>query len=277
MKGIDCSVRLTAEKVAKIKKLGYGFVGRYVVPISRTKAVTPAEARIILDAGLGLLLCWELTADRVKGGADKGTTDGTSAAACARVLGAPAGTMIYFAVDYEAQAAEMDTIAAYLKAAQRAAAEYRVGVYGSYAVVKAMSERGVCAGYWQCVAWSYGQHALERTVYQREWQYGPEAADVGKALGFAVDINECADLNRAGIWFEGENDMATEKRYNTIASIPEWGQLVIKKLCKLGVLEGKTAEKDTNGYPATLDLSLDMIRLLVINDRAGVYDGVVAK
>lgn len=76
---------------------------------------------------------------------------------------------------------------------------------------------------------------------------------------------------------EYENDEQEEidleaKRYNTIAQLPEWAKLPIKKLCRLGVLEGHTAEKDANGYPATLDLSMDMIRLLVINERAGIYD-----
>lgn len=275
MKGIDCSARLNAASAKKIKSLGYDFVGRYCVPISRAKAVTPAEARAILDAGLGLLLCWELTADRVKGGAAKGSADGVSAANCAKALGAPAGTTLYFAVDYEASDGEMDAIAAYLKAAQQAAPDYRCGVYGSYAVVQEMAKRGVCACYWQCVAWSYGKLSPHRNVYQREWQNGPEAADVGKALGFAVDINECADLTRAGIWIRQEAEDMAAKRYDRISQIPEWGQLVIKKLCRLGVLEGKTAEVDAQGYPAALDLSEDMIRMLVINDRAGVYDGVV--
>lgn len=65
-------------------------------------------------------------------------------------------------------------------------------------------------------------------------------------------------------------------RYNTIASLPEWAKLPIKKLCRLGILEGHGGERDPQGYPMSLDLSLDMIRLLVINERAGCYDNVVS-
>lgn len=76
---------------------------------------------------------------------------------------------------------------------------------------------------------------------------------------------------RLGVKEEETIDMI-EKRYNRIDELPDWAQLPIKKLCRLGVLEGHTAEKDASGYPATLDLSMDMIRLLVINERAGIYD-----
>lgn len=83
-------------------------------------------------------------------------------------------------------------------------------------------------------------------------------------------MGDLAAAVNARLGAEEENEM-NEKRYNTIASIPEWAQLTIKKLCKLGFIEGKTAETDRQGYPVTLDLSMDMIRMLVINDRAGLY------
>lgn len=63
-------------------------------------------------------------------------------------------------------------------------------------------------------------------------------------------------------------------RYNAIGELPEWAKPTIRKLVKAGVLEGKTDAVDADGLPAALDLSEDMLRLLVMNDRAGVYDGV---
>lgn len=84
-------------------------------------------------------------------------------------------------------------------------------------------------------------------------------------------MGDLADAVNARLGVKEETEM-NEKRYNTIASLPEWAKLTIKKLCKLGVIEGKTAEKDAQGYPVTLDLSMDMIRLLIINDRCGLYD-----
>ena len=53
-------------------------------------------------------------------------------------------------------------------------------------------------------------------------------------------------------------------RYNTVTECPEWARNTIQKLVKRGIL---------NGNGEGLDLSEDMIRLLVICDRAGIFAG----
>jgi hypothetical protein len=53
-------------------------------------------------------------------------------------------------------------------------------------------------------------------------------------------------------------------RYNTLEEVPEWGKPTVKKLINLELLNG-----DENG---NLDLSRDMLRIFVIEDRAGLYD-----
>lgn len=53
-----------------------------------------------------------------------------------------------------------------------------------------------------------------------------------------------------------------EVRYNTVEECPGWARETIQKLIDKGYLGG-------NGQG--LDLSHDMVRVLVINDRAGVY------
>lgn len=60
----------------------------------------------------------------------------------------------------------------------------------------------------------------------------------------------------------GEKEEENELRYNTVAECPEWARKTIQKLIDKGYLSG-----DGNG----LDLSHDMVRMLVINDRAGMY------
>lgn len=48
--------------------------------------------------------------------------------------------------------------------------------------------------------------------------------------------------------------------------------LTIPKMVTKGFIDGTgTGKKDTNGLPADLDLSLDMIRVFVTNDGAGLY------
>ena len=58
----------------------------------------------------------------------------------------------------------------------------------------------------------------------------------------------------------GEDDV---NRYHYTADIPDWGRATVQKLLDKGYLTGKA--------PDDLDLSEDMIRLLVVNDRAGMY------
>jgi len=60
-----------------------------------------------------------------------------------------------------------------------------------------------------------------------------------------------------------EKPQEVEMRFNTVEQIPQWGQEAINHLIKKELLKG------TGGG---LDLSLDMLRLLVINYRAGIYD-----
>lgn len=62
------------------------------------------------------------------------------------------------------------------------------------------------------------------------------------------------------------NDMVykyRDKVYNTVDEVPDWGKDTVNKLINKGILKG-----DEKG----LDLSYTLLRLLVINDRAGVYD-----
>lgn len=61
---------------------------------------------------------------------------------------------------------------------------------------------------------------------------------------------------------ENDGEEEDEVRYNTVAECPSWAQKTIQKLVKKGFLSGDGKN---------LDLSHDMVRMLVINDRAGVY------
>lgn len=70
----------------------------------------------------------------------------------------------------------------------------------------------------------------------------------------AVEVPEQDGGNQGGRCME---------RYNTLDAVPDWARPTIDKLIGRGLL---------NGNGASLDLSLDMLRILVINDRAGLYE-----
>ena len=282
MKGIDSAAPLTAQAAQILAESGIRFSGRYLVPTyggTNWKALTADEATHILDAGLALLLVWETDAARAKGGAAAGATDGARARQLAQDMGVPAGTTIFFAVDYCPDAGEYGIIAEYLKAADMACGEYVAGVYGSYFVVEAMAERHACTKFWQCVAWSSGKVSEKLHVYQYQWQGGAEAMAVGQKIGIKVDMNSCEDLEAAGLWMRQEEPQEDEgkeevKRYNTVAEIEAeapWAVPTIQKLISTGCIQGKGSATDADGNPADMDLSMDMIRVFVIHDRAGLY------
>ena len=73
---------------------------------------------------------------------------------------------------------------------------------------------------------------------------------------------------------EPEMKEEEEMRYNKISEIPDCVRATVIKLVDAGILDGTgTGAKDENGRPADLDLSMDMIRVFVANDRAGLYGG----
>lgn len=252
-RGIDCAARLTPETAAGLAAAGYEFAGRYLVPAvgsMKWKALTAEECCAVTGAGLKLLSVWETTADRVKGGAAAGTEDGARAAVLAQEMGMPDGAAVYFAVDYDARERDFPLIEAYLRAAAGGLrGRWRVGVYGSYRVIEAMAERGAAECFWQCVAWSGGQKSRHRNVYQA--LFGQSCA------GVAIDVNECEDLKRAGIWsYEKEDEEMDVERFKELwlemrrelqdNDAHEWSREAREWAVSSGLVQGGSAE-DFNG------------------------------
>ena len=213
-RGIDCASPLTADAAQRAKTAGFDFVGRYLVPDRYAKALTRPEAEAITEAGLRILTVWETTAERAAAGYDAGAFDGFNAKACARAIGMPEDGIIYFAVDFGAGAIHMPAIAQYISAACVNVAPYWAGVYGSYDVIEAMAQHESCRGFWQCVGWSGGKKSQHRTVYQSDWSGTAAAKAAAAKIGVSVDLNECEDMDRAGIWTYsavGEGERPAEK------------------------------------------------------------------
>lgn len=70
----------------------------------------------------------------------------------------------------------------------------------------------------------------------------------------------------------GEVTEEIEMRYNKLSEMPDYAQETIVKMVEKGLIKGSGTSYDENNIPADMDLSLDMIRIFVTNDRAGVYD-----
>lgn len=197
--GIDTAANITAEQARKLAANGVSFAARYLAP---GKTLTAQEVKNLRDAGLAIMLCWETTASRVKGGAAAGAYDGDAARRAAEKLGIPAGTVVFFACDYNAPAEDFAAIEAYLRTAKHSVEPYGVGLYGPERVVAEMSARGACYYYWQCVAWS-NQFLPCADVRQYAWQGDVRAMDMAKKCGIgAVDLDSAETL--AGMWLPPE-------------------------------------------------------------------------
>lgn len=68
-----------------------------------------------------------------------------------------------------------------------------------------------------------------------------------------------------------ENDPMSDPRYNSVEECPGYAQSAIDKMISKGLISGTgTGRKDSKGRPADLSLSLDMLRVFVVMDRAGL-------
>lgn len=69
-----------------------------------------------------------------------------------------------------------------------------------------------------------------------------------------------------------QQEVAVEQkeRYNSLEDMPDWAKPTIEKMIRKGLLKGNST--DENGNPIDLDLSIEMVRTFVTDDRAGVYD-----
>lgn len=200
IKGIDCAQPIPASTAKAIAAEGYAFAARYLVPSSYAwKRLSRKEAEGISAAGMSIVSVFETTANRPAGGASSGRADGQAALKEAKAIGQPEGTAIYFAVDYDAQPKDYDDIEAYLLEAAKELGPYRAGVYGSYAVIEEMFNRGAAQHYWQTYAWSRGK----KSVHANIWQYKNGVT----VAGHPVDLNE--SYGNEGWWTteEGEEEV----------------------------------------------------------------------
>lgn len=102
------------------------------------------------------------------------------------------------------------------------------------------------------------------------------AAQIIKNGGYATALtyvdNLCSIIMKWNLTrFDVKETEVKEVRYNKIADMPGYAQATIIKMVDKGFIGGAGTAKDENNRPADLDLSIDMIRVFVTNDRAGVY------
>jgi hypothetical protein len=154
MKGIDYAWVKPNPKW--IVENGYQFVCRYLSN-NPTKNLTFDELKRLHLQGLKVVVVWETGIHRPLAGYDAGVEDSTQANHQMIGLTGKTDTVIYFACDDDFTEQDQNVINDYFKGVISILGKQRVGVYGSYGVVKRCFDVGVVTYGWQTYAWSKGQ------------------------------------------------------------------------------------------------------------------------
>lgn len=163
---------------AALKAAGVSGVCRYLKPLSvPAYAITVAEYRELISAGIRVTLNWEYDARDWMGGASRGAAHGTEAARQARqVIGYPAGDVIVGSADFDMSRAEWDSAGhGYAQAFATAirAAGFRPGVYGPWDVLTWVREAGIMDAFWQSMSTAFSSHRNANPwPYAHLWQRG---------------------------------------------------------------------------------------------------------
>lgn len=144
----DCMTPLNDARAQAIKNAGYTTVGRYISGGTQ-KLLTASEIQIIFSKGLSFFPIYQeynnaLTYFSIS----EGRGQGENAHASALNLGLPSGSIIYFAVDYDATGDEIwSHIVPFFQGVNEAfralGNRYSVGVYGSRNVCSTISSYGL--------------------------------------------------------------------------------------------------------------------------------------
>ena len=137
-----------AELAAAGKVFRLGYIDR---PDS---SLTRIQIDLMHAAGIDIGLIAEWGAQRMLGGASAGVMDGMRIRDALTRLGAPSGTVVYCAADWNATAAQMAKIDGYLGGVASIIGHECTGVYGGRAVILHVLASGSASHFWQTYAWS---------------------------------------------------------------------------------------------------------------------------
>lgn len=99
----------------------------------------------------------------------------------------------------------------------------------------------------------------DMTLYGQKFNDIARAIADGVAEGFGKEVDDMTEAEVKKI----VSNMRQAETYNTVEECPAWARPTVQKLVNKGYLEGNS--------DGDLDMSYDFMRVLVINDRAGVY------
>lgn len=148
----DCVTEITVARAESLKAAGYHTVGRYLTNVensSLNKKIQPGELETIFNAGLTVFPIYQTVGSYASYFNDtQGYEDGQAAYNAARKYGFKNGTIIYFAVDFDALGDDItNNIIPHFQGINRAmenlGSAYQIGVYGPRNVCIQVSNNGL--------------------------------------------------------------------------------------------------------------------------------------
>lgn len=136
----DCITKITNSNVHVLKNNNYQYIARYITNASggRDKKITAEELQVLFTNGIRLFPIFQTSGTYLDYFNEaQGISDGQTVATAADNLNLQFGTIVYFAVDYDATDVQItNNILPYFKGVQKSLltsgkAQYRVGVYGT--------------------------------------------------------------------------------------------------------------------------------------------------
>jgi hypothetical protein len=191
MSAVDASTNVTTY-LPTLAASGVKAIGRYY-SINTSKVLTQMEAEAITNAGLSIFVVYEDGNDPTKFNGNLGTFQAQQALICARDVGQPQGSAIYFAVDFDCTPAQFQQqITPYFNAISAVFAAqgfpYKIGVYGSGLVCQGLLAAGLCSYTW--LTNSTGFQGYKQFYASKRWNL---AQHLPKLYGkLQADPNETA-------------------------------------------------------------------------------------
>lgn len=183
-KGFDTSEKLTGGRAATAASRGYTHVGRYLVT---GYYINRSELDDLRVSGLRLVPLFQRQNNAVSYMTyGEGAAQGIDALARGRTLGLPSGSVIYFAVDFDATGDVADgPVVRFFQGVNNvmssAPNSYKVGVYGPRNVCRTIIDRGLAVGAYVS-GMSTGYSGNMGYSMPQEWHYNQileTSADLG--------------------------------------------------------------------------------------------------
>lgn len=206
IRGFDCFSPVAEAAARRAAAAGFQFACRYYGAPGSPKLLLPREAAALRSAGLAILPVFERAAGRALDGSQAGREDAATALHQAADIEQPEGTTIAFAVDLDVDVSKgviRGLLHGYFAEVRAAlAGRYRVGAYGSGAVLSLLLDEGLISVAWLAGAMGWrGSREFERSTRWHMRQF-PEirAGAPGNELGFDYDEDSAISLEQIGAW-----------------------------------------------------------------------------